>query len=55
MCLRTRNTLLWLVICISMTSLAAIVHFEYDETRYSIPVFLKAIPIAIILLTLAGH
>ena len=38
-----------------MTVLATIIHYEIDEGVTDIPVFLKAIPISVILFAFAGH
>lgn len=46
---------MWLVVIISITSLTAIFHYEYDEEGYKMPVFIKAVPIAIILLAYSGN
>ncbi|CDW85796.1 UNKNOWN [Stylonychia lemnae] len=55
LCIKTRNTLLWLVVIVSITGLTAIFHYEFDEEGYNMPAFIKAVPIAIILLAYAGN
>eukprot|EP00347_Sterkiella_histriomuscorum_P010398 403376456 len=54
-CVRSLNTAVWIVVCICMTSLALIIHFEIDKGVQNLPVFLKAIPIAVMLFTFSGN
>lgn len=55
MCIKSSNAALWIITCVCMTSLAIIIHYEIDEGVQDLPVFLKAVPIAIMLFTFAGH